>query len=322
MTIGLSPSEAQPRLGIFGRVFYDVDAQSIWERDTKTLPWGFRRKRRLYRQFAQAEIAPAAAAADLDPHSFDTKALFVKSGLAGFQTELLPWPLGTGSYATLTYSLLMGQALRAEECCTACGGLGLALMAHELGMAPLFVSADLKAVLKWMLKIYGEIKAGEPAIAAFAITEPGAGSDVEETLGAASAKVGCRAKKVEGGWKISGRKVFISDGRVAKWVTLFAAQEGQAGRVSCSTSPCPDFPSGAPSAKWARKPRTPRSWCWRTCSCRMNGWSARPAPAGPSTGTCSTIRGRWWARLRWGSRAGRLSRRSGFARKPGWPTSP
>jgi len=226
MTRGLSPVEARETLGILGRFFYDTDPLSIWERDTNTLAWGFRRKRRAYREFAMKEIKPHALAADKDPHAFNVKELFVKSGLKGFQTEFLFPPMGSGSFSLrLTRTLLLSQALKAEEFCAADGGLGLALLAHELGVAPLLVSGDLTAILKWLRQIYSEIKSGNPAIAAFAITEPGAGSDVEETEGAAKAHLNCRARKVSGGWKISGRKVFISDGAVAKWVTLFAAQE-------------------------------------------------------------------------------------------------
>jgi len=139
----------------------------------------------------------------------------------------MPWPIGNAAVPALLHSILLGPALKAEEFCAACGGLGLALLAHELGMAPLFASGDLRAMLVWMRRIYREIRRGEPAIAAFAITEPGAGSDAEETAGAALARPGCRARPVDGGYRISGRKVFISDGRVARWVTLFAAIEGE-----------------------------------------------------------------------------------------------
>jgi len=62
---------------------------------------------------------------------------------------------------------------------------------------------------------------------AFAITEPGAGSDVEDTEGALKARVVTRAKKVEGGYVVSGRKVFISDGGIADYITLFACLGGE-----------------------------------------------------------------------------------------------
>ncbi len=208
-------------------MLYDVRPLELWERDTATLPWVFRIKRRKYRRFALREIVPLALKADLEPGSVDVRGLFRKSAKQGFQTELMPFPVGNASLWALAHSILMAPALKAEEFCAACGGLGLALLAHELGMAPLFVSGDLKAIFRWMRKIYKEIRAGEPAIAAFAITEPGAGSDAEETEGAKSGTPGCRARRVAGGYRISGRKVFISDGRVARWVTLFAALDGE-----------------------------------------------------------------------------------------------
>jgi len=210
-----------------GRLLYDTRARSIWQRDTATLPRVFRKLRQRYREFAESHIAPHALTADLDPKSVDVKALFVESARRGFQTELLPWPLGTMKYRALARSFLLGQALKSEEFCAACGGLGNALLSHELGLAPMFVCGDLGAVLGPMRRIYREIRRGEPAIAAFAITEPEAGSDVQDTEGAASARVGCRATRVDGGWRISGRKVFISDGAVARWVTLFAAEQGR-----------------------------------------------------------------------------------------------
>jgi alkylation response protein AidB-like acyl-CoA dehydrogenase len=183
--------------------------------------------RRRYRDFARESIAPLALEADRDPSAVDTKALFVESARRGFQTELLPAPLGTMRYRALARSFLLGPALKAEEFCAACGGLGNVLLAHELGISPLFVCGNAMPVLRWLRRIYREIRRGEPAIAAFAITEPGAGSDVEETEGAATARLGCRARRTDGGWLLSGRKVFISDGSVARWVTLFAAEEGR-----------------------------------------------------------------------------------------------
>jgi alkylation response protein AidB-like acyl-CoA dehydrogenase len=227
VTGSLVPVHARETLGVIGRLLYDTRARTIWQRDTATLPRVFRSRRLRYREFAESHIAPHALTADLDPKSFDVKALFVESARRGFQTELLPWPLGTMKYRALARSFLLGQALKSEEFCAACGGLGNALLAHELGMAPMFVCGDLGAVLGPMRRIYREIRRGEPAIAAFAITEPEAGSDVQDTEGAASARVGCRATRVDGGWRISGRKVFISDGAVARWVTLFAAEQGR-----------------------------------------------------------------------------------------------
>jgi len=55
--------------------------------------------------------------------------------------------------------------------------------------------------------------------AAFALTEPGAGSD--------SAAISTRAEKVDGGWKINGRKHFISGGHVADVLMVMTVTDAQ-----------------------------------------------------------------------------------------------
>jgi alkylation response protein AidB-like acyl-CoA dehydrogenase len=191
------------------------------------LPWVFRRLRRKYADFADQYIAPYALESDRNPHAFDIKRLFTKSAQYGFQTEFMPWPFGKQKLIGLWYSILMASALKAEEFCARCAGLGVSLLAHDLGTAPLFMSGDLKAYFRWLGRIYREIRAGEPAIAAFAITEPGAGSDVEETEGARKAKLGCFYERLPNGFRINGRKCFISGGALSKWITLFAAEKGK-----------------------------------------------------------------------------------------------
>ncbi|QRZ14483.1 acyl-CoA dehydrogenase family protein (plasmid) [Paracoccus methylovorus] len=52
------------------------------------------------------------------------------------------------------------------------------------------------------------------AIAAFALTEPGAGSDVASTA--------TLAERVEGGWRLSGEKTYISNGGIADLYVVFA----------------------------------------------------------------------------------------------------
>jgi alkylation response protein AidB-like acyl-CoA dehydrogenase len=62
-------------------------------------------------------------------------------------------------------------------------------------------------------------------IVAYAITEPGAGSDVEESEGAAKARYVTQARKVEGGYVLNGQKVFISGGGHCDYASLFAVLE-------------------------------------------------------------------------------------------------
>ncbi len=223
----IHPEDARDALPPLGRLLYDTEPRTLWERDTATLPRRFAAARRRYRDFAQRQLAPRALEADRHPHAVDVRALFLEAARAGLQTEFMPPPFGHLMWSALWRSLLLPTVLKAEELCAADGGLGLALLAHDLGVGPLFVSGDPRAYLGWLRRIYGEIQRGEPAICAFAITEPGAGSDVEDTEGAREARLGCHYQRVEGGYRVSGRKVFISDGAVARWVTLFAAEKGR-----------------------------------------------------------------------------------------------
>jgi alkylation response protein AidB-like acyl-CoA dehydrogenase len=66
-----------------------------------------------------------------------------------------------------------------------------------------------------------------PYLFAFAITEPGAGSDVESGYGASLFRPETVARRGDGGWMLNGRKQYISGGDVADAVTVFAALEGE-----------------------------------------------------------------------------------------------
>jgi len=224
MSSPLAPARARETLAGLGRHLYDVEGRTFWERDTDTLPARLRIKREKYRSFARAQLAPRALQADRKVTDAQVRALFGKAAAEGFQTEALPRPFGSGGIRSLLGGVLWPALLKAEEFCAADAGLGLALLVHDLGIVPMLLSGEL-AAMGWIRRIYDEIRAGEPAIAAFAITEPGAGSDVEDTEGAASASLSTRAARAEGGWRLSGRKCFISNGRIARWITLFAALE-------------------------------------------------------------------------------------------------
>jgi len=222
------------RLQPLGRWLYDRGCDDLWERDTKTLPGYLQQRRRAYRRFAQAEIAPLALAADQSPHDYDPRPLLAKSGRLGFQSELLPWPLGTMPYRALLGSKVFAVALKAEEFCAACGGIGLSLLAHDLGMGPLLLAGDILTMLRWQWPINRANQRGEVRLVAYAITEPGAGSDVEETGGATQARFVTTARRVPGGYQINGQKVFISGGGHCDYVTVFAVldrENGERGRV-------------------------------------------------------------------------------------------
>ena len=97
--------------------------RTLWERDTRLLPWQLRRYRRRMRQTANAVLGPWVEQGDLDPHSVVAPVLSEASG-AGLLTDMLPAPWGSLGLEAL-HPLPMVFCLKMEELCAVCGGLGL-----------------------------------------------------------------------------------------------------------------------------------------------------------------------------------------------------
>jgi alkylation response protein AidB-like acyl-CoA dehydrogenase len=84
-------------------------------------------------------------------------------------------------------------------------------------------------MLRWQWPINRANLRGDVQLAAYAITEPGAGSDVEETEGATQARFVTKARRIEDGYVINGQKAFISGGAHCDYVTVFAVLEREDG---------------------------------------------------------------------------------------------
>jgi len=204
------------------------DPQTLWEQDTERLPWDLRGYRRRMRSFAQRHLAPRALEMDLSPHQAEPDAeLLAIAGRAGIMTDMLPWPLGSQAPHLFRHPFQFVTAIRVEELCAACGGLGLFLSAHILGAAPLLLTGKLSTWFGMLYPAYRRIQRGERCLIAFAITEPTAGSDVEDSAGAELYRPRTVARRVDGGYRITGRKIFISGGDLADVVLVFAGLEGE-----------------------------------------------------------------------------------------------
>jgi alkylation response protein AidB-like acyl-CoA dehydrogenase len=224
----LKMKNATARLNIIGRLLVDNREMSLWEHDTRHLPRGAAKWRRRALEFARSEIRPRAAQADIDPHGFDPEPLLRASARKGFQTLICPNPLGSANTRAMLRGLSLQVAVTGEEFATECGGLCLLLLAHNLGIVPLLLSGHLTTYLRHFMPFYIKSRYfGSPATMAFAITEPGAGSDVEETEGGATARLCTTAKPFLDGYLLNGTKVFISGGANAEKVTVYARIENQ-----------------------------------------------------------------------------------------------
>ncbi len=206
----------------------NYEPTALWEQDTARLPRCLREYRRSLRRFATGQLAPLALATDLDPHVPEQDArLLALAGREGLMTDLLPRPFGSRPALHFRHSIQLSSCLKTEELCAACGGLGLLVCAHVLGTAPLLLSGEVGAITSMLWPAYRRIQRGERCLFAFAITEPAAGSDVEDTDGADRYRPGCVAKAAPGGFVLSGRKIFISGGDLADVVLVFAGLENE-----------------------------------------------------------------------------------------------
>ena len=160
--------------------------------------------RAVIRQITQERIAPRAAAIDASgefPH--DVRALLAEQDLLGLPFEERHGGTGTGA-------LMLVVAI--EEVAKACASSALILAVQDLGTLPIQLagSEELKD------RVLPRFASGE-WLAAFALSEPDAGSD--------PGAMRTRARRQDGGWVIDGVKNWISNAGVADAYVVFAVTD-------------------------------------------------------------------------------------------------
>ncbi|MBN2746834.1 MAG: acyl-CoA dehydrogenase family protein [Bacteroidales bacterium] len=166
-----------------------------------------------YRDFTKRWITPNAL-------KFDELAEFpwpvVK---AAYEEGIMNGPLPT-QFGGNGYSLIEG-AIAAEELGAGCIGIGIGIEANTLALTPLLLVAN-----EWQQKeFYGRIHE-EKGVAAYALTEPNAGSDVQ----------GIKSTAIKHGDKyiLNGHKRFITNAEVSTFMTVFALTDPERGSRSLS----------------------------------------------------------------------------------------
>lgn len=167
------------------------------------------------RSFVERELAPNAAEWEKDQH-FPNE-VFTKLAEQGFLGLKFPESVGGqgGDY--------LHEAVLIEEL-AGCGSGGLAagIGAHcEIASTPVFTFGTPDQHERYLRPAI----AGEK-IAALAITEPGAGSDV--------ASLRTTATKVDGGWTVSGEKTFITGGVRADFYVTAVRTKPEGGHAGIS----------------------------------------------------------------------------------------
>ncbi|MBW2402748.1 MAG: acyl-CoA dehydrogenase family protein [Deltaproteobacteria bacterium] len=153
------------------------------------------------RRFTREKIIPIAGEADRT-HEFPLD-VFKEAWELGFVGPNIPEEYGGAGMGEVDHVLLT------EELAFGCTGIQTSMTANVLAATPILIAGN-----DAQKKKYLGLLTSEPVFAAYALTEPAAGSD------AAGIQATCR--KDGNDWIINGSKCFITNAAWASWYIVFA----------------------------------------------------------------------------------------------------
>ena len=147
--------------------------------------------RRTVRDFAEQRVAPVAEELDRE-HRFPYELVEELAGL-GLMGLPIPEELGGAGGDTISYAIAIEELARIDS------SVCITVAAHtSLGTMPILLFGTEEQKQEWLPDL-----ASGRRLAAFGLTEPGAGSDAAATQ--------TRADLVDGRWVIDGSKIFITN---------------------------------------------------------------------------------------------------------------
>ncbi|KAL0101467.1 hypothetical protein PUN28_018949 [Cardiocondyla obscurior] len=155
----------------------------------------------LARKFTREEIIPVAA--ELDRSGKYPWDIIKKAWSIGLLNKHIPQELG-GMEASIFDGCLV-----TEELAYGCTGISTAIETTGLGQTPVIIAGNEEQKKKYLGRLIEE-----PHVAAYCVTEPGAGSDV--------AGIKTKAEKKGKEWVLNGTKMWITNGGVANWYFVLA----------------------------------------------------------------------------------------------------
>jgi acyl-CoA dehydrogenase len=168
--------------------------------------------RDLAREIAEGEIKPVAH--QLDERKEFPSAILKTVREAGLLHVTFPEAYGGAGLGILEWVLAI------EQFAWGCAGVATAIAINSLTGDAIIVAGSEGQQAEWL----GRMAAGE--YGAYALTEPGAGSDV--------ANIQTRARETPDGYALSGSKIWISNATVASFFVVFAKTDPEAGRKGIS----------------------------------------------------------------------------------------
>ncbi|SDJ75240.1 acyl-CoA dehydrogenase [Salimicrobium halophilum] len=170
--------------------------------------------KKMVRDFAENEVEPTAAERD-EEERFD-RGIFDQMSELGLTG--IPWPEEYGGIG----SDFVSYAIAVEELSRVCASTGVTLSAHiSLASWPIFTFGSEEQKKNFLTRL----ATGE-ALGAYALSEPGAGSDVSSMK--------TQAKKDGDDYILNGNKVWITNGGVADIYIVFAKTDPEAGHKGVS----------------------------------------------------------------------------------------
>jgi alkylation response protein AidB-like acyl-CoA dehydrogenase len=157
------------------------------------------------RQLVRERVEPRAAEIDASGEfPWDIKQLFADNDLLG-----IPFPAEYGGLggSFVTYVKVV------EEVAKACASSSLIIAVQELGALPILIGGTDEQKRRWIPDLASGAK-----IAAYALTEPGSGSD-------AAGSMRTKARRDGDDYVLDGSKIWITNGSVADIVTVFAVND-------------------------------------------------------------------------------------------------
>jgi short-chain 2-methylacyl-CoA dehydrogenase len=160
--------------------------------------------RKTVREFAQTRVAPVAAELDLEQRfPYDLVAELGELGLMGMT---ISEEYGGAGADTVSYAIAIEELTRVDS------SVAITVAAHHsLGSLPIYYYGSEEQKREWLPDL-----ASGKALAAFGLTEPGAGSDAGATRTTAELR--------DGQWVVDGAKIFITNAgtEITKCVTITA----------------------------------------------------------------------------------------------------
>ncbi|PAA62166.1 hypothetical protein BOX15_Mlig008533g1 [Macrostomum lignano] len=158
----------------------------------------------LARKFTADEILPVAAQYDVSGEY--PWPVIRKAHSLGLMNLSLPKWLGGLELG------VFDDCLATEEFSFGCSGIQTAILGNGLGASPLLMFGTKEQQKEYLGRLIDE-----PLMCAYAVTEPGAGSDV--------AGVKTTAVRKGDDWVINGQKMWITNGGVANWYFVLARSD-------------------------------------------------------------------------------------------------